>query len=67
MEGKYAGYIFDADNFEFKKLPLATEIPENKYHSASTYIPSTNQIIIYGGYSFLRNEIHSICNEIDRI
>jgi hypothetical protein len=67
MEGKFGAYMFDSDNFEFKKIKFKTEVPENKYHSATVYLPSNNQVIVYGGFSFLRNEIHSICNEIDKM
>lgn len=37
MESKYGVYLFDSDNFEFKKLSYQTDIPEYKYHSSITF------------------------------
>lgn len=56
MESKNGLYIFDSDNFEFRKLKFQTDIPECKYHAAITFVENQKMIIIYGGYSYLRNE-----------
>ena len=67
MESRIGIYIFDSDNFEFQKVYSQTPTPEARYHSSVIYLPGLSQVLVYGGYSYLRSEANSVCNEVDRL